>query len=119
MISKEVLVTKNKINDKINSIIDFHAIWEHNHETKVCRLIIEGTYMEKGKKQSGLTEADKEWIANLVVTTVKPIQEDITSLKEDVKALKEDMVEIKNRLDVVEKDIKLIKECPTIKKELK
>ena len=112
MISKEVLVTKNKINDKINSIIDFHAIWEHNHETKVCKLIIEGTYMEKGKKQSGLTEADKEWIANLVVTTVKPIQEDITSLKED-------MVEIKNRLDVVEKDIKAIKACPTIKKELK
>lgn len=40
MISKEVLVTKNKINDKINSIIDFYAVWEHNHETKVCRLII-------------------------------------------------------------------------------
>ena len=105
MISKEVLVTKNKINDKINSIIDFHAVWEHNHETKVCRLIIEGIYMEKGKKQSGLTEADKEWIANLVVTTIKPIQEDITSLKED-------MVEVKNRLEAIEK-------CPTIQKELK
>ena len=105
MISKEVLVTKNKINDKINSIIDFHAVWEHNHETKVCRLIIEGTYMEKGKKQSGLTLADKEWIANLVVTTIKPIQEDITSLKED-------MVEVKNRLEAIEK-------CPTIQKELK
>ena len=68
--------------------------------------------MEKGKKQSGLTEADKEWIANLVVTTIKPIQEDIISLKEDVKAWKEDMVEVKNRLEAIEK-------CPTIQKELK
>ena len=63
----------------------------------------------------GLTEADKMWIANLVVTSiqtaVKPIQDDINSLKKDVS-------EIKDRLDVVEKDIKAIKECSTIKKEL-
>lgn len=37
---KQVLNTKNKINDKMNSIIDFHAVWEHNAETKACRLII-------------------------------------------------------------------------------
>ena len=48
--------------------------------------------------KSGLTEADKEWIANLIFTAVKPIKEDIKTLKEDVKA---------------------IKECPTIQKELK
>ena len=63
----------------------------------------------------GLTEADKMWIANLVVTSiqtaVKPIKDDINSLKKDVS-------EIKDRLDVFEKDIKAIKECPTIKKEL-
>ena len=52
----------------------------------------------------GLTDADKKWIADLVVSTVKPIQEDIKILKEDVKNLKE--------------DVKAIKECPTIKKEL-
>ena len=63
----------------------------------------------------GLSEADKQWIAGLI----RPISEDVRSLKEDVKVLKEDMAEIKNRLDTVEKDIKAIKECPTIKKELK
>ena len=52
----------------------------------------------------GLTDADKKWIADLVVSSVKPIQEDI-------KVLKEDMVEVKTRL-------KAIEECPTIKKEL-
>ena len=98
---KEALNTKNKIHDKINSITDFNAIWEYNSQTKACKLVIEGVCMEKGKKQSGLTVADKEWIANLVVTSIqtaiKPIQEDIHSLKKDVQA---------------------IKNCPTIKKEL-
>ena len=102
---KEALNTKNKIHDKINSITDFHAIWEHEPESKACRLVIEGIYMEKGKNQSGLTVADKEWIANLIFTAVKPINERLTN--------------IENRLDVVEQDIKAIKECPTIKKELK
>ena len=52
---KEALNTKNKIHDKINSITDFHAIWEYNSQTKACKLVIEGVCMEKGKKQSGLT----------------------------------------------------------------
>ena len=38
-----------------------------------------------------LTEIDKQWIADLITTAIKPIQEDIQA----------------------------IKECPTIKKELK
>ena len=99
---KEALNTKNKIHDKINSITNFHAIWEYNSQTKACKLVIEGVYMEKGKKQSGLTEADKEWIANLVVTSIQ------TAIKP-----------INDRLDAIEKDIKAIKECPTIKRELK
>ena len=106
---KEALNTKNKIHDKINSITDFNAIWEYNHETKACRLVIEGIYMEKGKKQSALTEWDWQRIADLITTSIvaaiKPIQKDIS--------------EIKDRLNVVEQDIKAIKECPTIKKELK
>ena len=61
--------------------------------------------MEKSKKQSGLTAADKEWIANLMVTTIRPIQEDVSLLKKDVS-------EIKDRLEAIEK-------CPTIQKELK
>ena len=99
---KEVLSTKNKIHDKINSITNLHAIWEYNSQTKACKLVIEGVYMEKGKKQSGLTEADKEWIANLVVTSIQ------TAIKP-----------INDRLDAIEEDIKAIKECPTIKRELK
>ena len=98
---KEALNTKSKIHDKINSITDFHAIWEYNSQTKACKLVIEGVYMEKGKNQSGLTEADKEWIANLVVTSIQTA----------IKPIQEDILEIKNRLTAIEN-------CPTIKKEL-
>ena len=92
---------------------------------KMIYQVIEGNlvefYVRANRKgdifmgKPGLTEADKMWIANLVVTSiqtaVKPIKDDINSLKKDVS-------EIKDRLDVFEKDIKAIKECPTIKKEL-
>ena len=45
-----------------------------------------------------LTQTDKQWIADLIATAIRPMQVDIQSLKDDIKA---------------------IKECPTIKKELK
>ena len=57
--------------------------------------------------KSGLSEADKQWIAGLI----RPINERLTN--------------IENRLDVIEEDVKTlkgdvqkIKNCPTIKKEL-
>ena len=48
--------------------------------------------------KSGLTSADKEWIADLVISTVKSINDG---------------------LDAIEQDIKAIKECGTIKKRIK
>ena len=105
---KEVLSTKNKIHDKINSITDFHAIWEHEPESKACRLVIEGSCMEKGMGKSELTEADKEWIAGLV----RPIQKDISEIKDR-------LTNVENRLENVENRLEAIENCPTIKKEIK
>ena len=105
MTSTEVLNSKNKIHDKIKLITDFKVLWEQDLETKRFKLIVEGFFMEKGMGPSGLTEADWDRITNLIFTAVKPINERLTN--------------IENRLDVVEQDIKTIKECPTIKKEIK
>ena len=52
-----------------------------------------------------LTQADKQWIADLIAAAIKPMQVDIQSLKADMQNVKA--------------DIKAIKSCPTIKKELK
>lgn len=65
--------------------------------------------MEKDKKQSGLTAGDKEWIVNLVISSIqaafKPINQRLTN--------------IENRLENVENRLIKIENCPTIKKEIK
>ena len=106
MKSIEHLSSKNQIIDKIKLIKTFKAIWEYDPETKEYRLLVTGLIKDEFMPSNGLTEADKQWIANLVVTTVKTaINAAVKPIKEDIKALKE--------------DVKAIKECPTIKKELK
>ena len=94
-----IIKTKTELHDTITSIDNFDAVLEYDPVTKTFKLIVNGVFKDGGNMpKSGLTEADKEWIANLIFTAVKPIKEDIKTLKEDVKA---------------------IKECPTIQKELK
>ena len=66
--------------------------------TKKFKLIIEGTFKDGAMAKGVLTQTDKQWIADLIATAIRPMQVDIQSLKDDIKA---------------------IKECPTIKKELK
>ena len=109
---KGKIKNKTDIKNKVDMLEDVEGDWEVDLQSNEMTVTFGGKMKEDGMGKGGLTAADKAWIANLVVTTVKPIKEDISSLKEDVKALKEDMVQVK-------KDIKAIKECPTIKKELK
>ena len=110
---KEILTSKNQIIDKIKLIKTFKATWEYDPKTKEYRLLLTGLIKDEVMQNNGLTEADKQWIANLVVTTVQTaLNTALKPIKEDIKVLKEDMI-------LVKKDIKAIKECPTIKKELK
>ena len=101
MKSIEHLSSKNQIIDKIKLIKTFKATWEYDPKTKEYRLLLTGLIKDEFMGKMGLTEADKQWIANLVVTTVQ------TALKP-----------INDRLDIIEQDIKAIKACPTIQKEL-
>ena len=89
--------SKNQIIDKIKLIKTFKATWEYDSETKEYWLLVTGLIKGEFMGKTGLTEADKQWIANLVITVVKPIKEDIAEIKERLKA---------------------IEECPTIKREL-
>ena len=99
---KEILETKTELYDKIKSIVEFKATWEADPVSKKFKLIVEGIYMNRTKAQSGLTDGDKEWIANLV----------ITSIQAAVKPIWEEIKKINQRLERIEN-------CPTIKKELK
>ena len=87
-----IIKTKTELHDTITSIDSFDAVLEYDPVTKTFKLIVNGSFKDGGNMpKSGLTEADWDRITNLIFTAVKPIQE----------------------------DIKAIKECPTIKKELK
>ena len=91
MENQQFLNSKKEIHDRINWIHKFDAILNYDLATKKFKLIIEGTFKDGTMAKGVLTEIDKQWIADLITTAIKPIQEDIQA----------------------------IKECPTIKKELK
>ena len=95
---QQLLNSKKEIYDRINSIHKFDAILNYDLVTKKFKLTIEGTFKDGAMAKGVLTQADKQWIADLIATAIRPMQVDIQSLKDDIKA---------------------IKECLTIKKELK
>ena len=98
-----IIKTKTELHDTITSIDSFDAVLEYDPVTKTFKLIVNGVFKDGGNMpKSGLTEADWDRIENLIVTSIQ------TAVKP-----------INDRLDVIEQDIKDIKECPTIKKELK
>ena len=95
---QQLLNSKKEIYVRMSSIHKFDAILNYDLVTKKFKLIIEGTFKDGTMAKGVLTQADKQWIADLIATAIRPMQVDIQSLKDDIKA---------------------IKECPTIKKELK
>ena len=101
--------TKKEAKETIDMFKSISGEWEVDLETNEMTANFKGIKKGEGVPKSGLTNADKEWIADLVVTT---IQTAVKPIQEDIKVLKEDMAEVKTCLKVVE-------ECPTIKKELK
>ena len=108
--------TKKEAKDKIDMLRSVDGDWEVDLKTNQMTLNLKGLRKGEDVSKSGLTTADKEWIADLVVTSiqtgVKPINQRLTNIENLLDIIEEDMKNVK-------KDIKAIKECPTIKKELK
>ena len=97
-----IIKTKTELHDTITSIDNFDAVLEYDPVTQTFKLVVNGVFKDGGNMpKSGLTEADWQRIEGLFI----PINQCLTN--------------IENRLNVLEEDVKEIKECPTIKKELK
>ena len=110
MARKETFKSKNQLVNKILKYvdkIDGEAIIDEENKTISAKFngTIKGGYMAN----DGFTPKQLEQLG-LVVELVVDAK---------IKPIREDIKEIKDRLDVVEKDIKSIKNCPTIKKEIK
>ena len=102
---KGKISTKKEAKETIDMFKSISGEWEVDLETDEMTANFKGIRKGEGVPKSGLTNADKEWIANLVISTVKPINDRLEVIEKDVS-------DIKDRL-------KAIEECPTIKKELK
>ena len=103
---KGKIKNKTDIKNKVDLLEDVEGEWEVDPQSNEMTVTFGGKMMkEDGVGKGGLTAADKAWIANLVTTTVKPINDRLEVIEKDVS-------EIKDRLNAIE-------ECPTIKKELK
>ena len=90
-----IIKTKTELHDTITSIDNFDAVLEYYPVTQTFKLVVNGVFKDGGNMpKSGLTEADKEWIAGLI----RPINDRL--------------INIENRLEAIEN-------CPTIKNELK
>ena len=121
---KEIFKSKNQLVNKILKYvdkIDGEAIIDEENKTISAKFnaTMTGGYMPN----DGFTPKQLEQLGQVVELVVdakiKPINDRLDLIEQDIKVLKEDMVEVKTRLNVVEKDIKAIKNCPTIQKEIK
>ena len=117
---KEIFKSKNQLVNKILKYvdkIDGQAIIDEENKTISAKFnaTMTGGYMPN----DGFTQKQLEQLGLVMDAKIKPINDRLDLIEQDIKVLKEDMVEVKTRLNVVEKDIKAIKNCPTIQKEIK
>ena len=82
--------TKKELKETIDKLKDMIVTLEFDPKTKVTIIKIKGIWKDNKMIETRLSDADKEWISDLMVRTVKPIID---------------------RLETIEN-------CPTIKNEL-
>ena len=108
MIVEEEFNNKNQLNKILKKVdtIQGKAIIDTSNKTINAKFsaTMTGDYMPN----DGFTPKQLEQLGLLI----KPINDRLDVIEQDIKVLKEDMIEVK-------KEIKAIKECPTIQKELK
>ena len=117
---KEIFKSKNQLVNKILKYvdkIDGEAIIDE--ENKIISAKFDATMTGGYMPNDGFTQKQLEQLGLVMDAKIKPINDRLDVIEQDIKVLKEDMVEVKTRLNVVEKDIKAIKNCPTIQKEIK
>ena len=105
MVFEEGFNNKNQLNKILKKVdtIQGKAIIDTNNKTINAKFsaTMTGDYMPN----DGFTPKQLEQLGLVMDAKIKPVWEEIKKINE--------------RLDVVEKDIKAIKNCPTIQKEIK
>ena len=112
MIVEEEFNNKNQLNKILKKVdtIQGKAIIDPKNKTINAKFsaTMTGDYMPN----NGFTPKQLEQLGLVMDAKIQPINERLTSIENRLE-------NVENRLDTVEKDIKAIKNCPTIQKEIK
>ena len=126
MIVEEEFSNKNQLNKILKKVdtIQGKAIIDTKNKTISAKFsaTITGDFMPN----DGFTEKQLEQLGLVMDAKIQPVREDIKEIKERLDVLEEDMKNVKKEIKNVKKDMKnvkkdieLIKNCPTIQKEIK
>ena len=112
MIFEEDFNNKNQLNKILKKVdtIQGKAIIDTQNKTINAKFnaTMTGDYMPN----DGFTQKQLEQLSLVIDAKIQPVREDIKEIKERLDVLEQDMKNVK-------KDIELIKNCPTIQKEIK
>ena len=112
MIVEEEFNNKNQLNKILKKVdtIQGKAIIDTQNKTINAKFnaTMTGDYMPN----DGFTQKQLEQLGLVIDAKIQPVREDIKEIKERLDVLEQDMKNVK-------KDIELIKNCPTIQKEIK
>ena len=108
MVTEEDFNNKNQLNKILKKVDTIQAKAIIDTQNKTINAKFSATMIGEYMPNDGFTPKHLEQLGLLI----KPINERLTSIENRLE-------NVENRLDAVEKDIKSIKNCPTIQKEIK
>ena len=108
MVTEEDFNNKNQLNKILKKVDTIQGKAIIDTQNKTINAKFSATMIGEYMPNDGFTPKQLEQLGLLI----KPINERLTSIENRLE-------NVENRLDAVEKDIKSIKNCPTIQKEIK
>ena len=115
MIVEEDFNNKNQLNKILKKVDTIQGKAIIDTQNKTINAKFSATMIGDYMPNDGFTPKQLEQLGLLI----KPINERLTNIENRLENVEQRLTNVENRLDTVEKDIKAIKNCPTIQKEIK
>ena len=104
MTTKKAIKNKNQLMNELKEIDQISGYAETDQKNKMKKFYLEATLKENYMSGDGFSPKQLEQLGLVMDSKIEPINQRLTN--------------IENRLDHLEEDMKAIKACPTIKKEI-
>ena len=115
MVFEEDFNNKNQLNKILKKVDTIQGKAIIDPKNKTINAKFNATMTGDFMPNDGFTQKQLEQLGLLI----KPINERLTNIENRLENVEQRLTNVENRLDTVEKDIKAIKNCPTIQNEIK